>query len=466
MEHMKFAIKKISAAILIALLACAGCPAPAARAADLPAGDGAGPVLGFDLELRAEAAYFVSLDTDEVIYQKNADKRMMPASTTKIMTAALVMEICDDLDGTAVTVPQGVWNEFGDMQGLSNAGLKAGEELTMNQLLHCLLLQSANEAAVAIAEYYGGQAFIGMMNDKARELGCGDTLFSTAHGAFTENHYTTARDLATITRWALGVPGFWEITQKARYYKEETNKNEGVTLVSTIEMQDTASRYYTPYVKGIKSGTLDEAGRCLVTAAQKGGVSYMLVLLGAPYENDDRVWSDGTSVYADTRLCYDWAFENLELANIVDGLSAVADIKIRHAAGKDNLLLYPAGGLFTLVRADADGEEEITYDFSGLPEEVNAPIEVGDVLGSAKVYYGGKYAGEVDLISWEKVELDAFVLVMDSISDILTSTAAKIIYVVLLLVAIAYLYYVFVAVPIARKKQRRRRAAARRRGRK
>lgn len=411
--------------------------------------------LGFDVELSANAVYFMNMDTGIVIYSKNADAQVHPASTTKIMSAALAMELCDDLDNTIVTVPEDVWSSFNGLV-VSNAGLKVGEELTMNELIHCMMLQSANEAAVTVAEYYGYDAFIKMMNDKAAELGCTNTHFTNPHGAFVQDHYTSAHDMALITAWAMSVPGFWDISQKARYDKRETNKNEAVTLTTTILMQDSANRYYTPYIKGIKTGTLDEAGRCLVSAAQQDGVTYMLVILGAPLENTDQIWIDGTSSYTDTRLCYDWAFENLKLVNIVDPSTIVTEVKLRYAAQKDNLLLYPDGELYAIIRKDDEAAHEVRYVYDELPESVKAPVKEGDIIGKAKVYYGDMYIGETNLIARDTVEIDGFVMVMDAISAVLSSTVAMVIYGVLLVVVLLYLYYVLVVVPKARKKQRRR----------
>jgi D-alanyl-D-alanine carboxypeptidase len=450
--------KAFTAVVLIILMFSAMPAAPVAQAAEtIETLD-----VGFDVELTANAAYFINLDSGLVIYEKNANERVHPASTTKIMTAALVMTMCADLENTIVTVPEGVWSEF-EGEDVSNAGLKVGEELTMNQLLHCLLLQSANEAAVTIAEYYGYDVFVKAMNDKARELGCNDTNFENPHGFMGDNHYTSARDLAVITQWALSIPGLWDITQKSRYEKAQTNMNEAVTLVTTIEMQDPNSRYYTSYIKGIKTGTLDAAGRCLVSAAQRDGVTYLLVIMGAPYENVNTVWEDGTSSYTDTKLCYDWAFENLKLMNVVDNTEAVTEIKIRHAARRDNLLLYPVDDMYAVDRIDSEILHETRYEIIDVPESIKAPVNEGEVIGRAKVYYGDIYLGETDLVARETIERNVFTMIMDAMTDVLTSTVAKIIYVVLLIVVIFYLYYVKIVVPKAQKKHRKQLAQKKRR---
>lgn len=439
--------KKLSATILILVCIIVSAASPAAALDFVPID------YGFDEYVSANAAMLVNLDTDTIIYEKNADTRIHPASTTKIMSIALGLELCNDLEGTIVTIPNDVWVEF---QGLdvSHAGLKAGEEITMKDLLYCMMLQSANEASVALADYYGRDEFLRKMNQKAAELGCQDTHFNNPHGAFVADHYTTARDMLIITQWALTVPGFFEMSQLSRYYKAPTNLNDGVTLVSTNYMQDPGSRYYTPYIKGIKTGTLGStAGRCLVSAAEKDGVTYLCLVFGSPMEPDNRIWEDGNSSFTDTRVLCDWAFANLDLVNVVDGSTVAADIKIRFASDRDTLLLYPDGELYAIAPKDSEEPLTVHYEYD-LPENIKAPVQAGDVIGTAEVYYGGQYVGQVNLVSRENVSRSAFMMFIDTLGDILTSTVAKIIYIVLLLFVLLYLYYMLVAVPRAQKKKK------------
>ncbi len=412
---------------------------------------------GYPNEIRANAVYLVCLDTGEVILQKNADVQVHPASLTKIMAAALAMELCDDLENTMVTVPENVWDEFNGLN-ISTAGLRAGEVVPMYDMICCMMLQSGNEAASAVRDYFGGDAFIDQMNRKAQELGCTNTHFSNPHGVFSDNHYTSAHDMALITEWALSVPGFWEISQMSRYTKAATNLNEEYTLVTTVLMEDPQSGYYTDYIKGIKTGTTDEAGRCLASAAQKDGMTYLLIVMGGSFELDDRFWSQGQSAFTETRLIYDWAFGNLGLKNVCDPDTVVTEIPLRHASKKDSLLLYPAGELYTVVNLSAEQDPAVTYELADLPEEIEAPVSVGQVIGRATVLLDGEKVGELELVSREEVELDRFVLLMDTIGQLLSSPAAKVIYVVLLVFAALYLFYALVIVPKSNRRRRRKRS--------
>lgn len=410
---------------------------------------------GCDVELTCNAVYLKNLDTGEVILSKNADIQVHPASTTKIMSAALALSLCDDPENTMVTIADDIWVEF-DGLNVSSAGLKGGEVVSLYDLVCCMLLQSANEGASAVAEYFGWDYFIGLMNDKATELGCTGTHFTSPHGVFVADHYTTASDMAKITEWAMTVPGFYEISQMAYYTKAATNLNEEVTLVTTNYLQNPNSSLYTSYVKGIKTGTLDEAGRCLVSTAQKNGTTYLLVLLGGPFESDTRWKSEGaSSVFTETRLLYDWAFDNLELTSVTDTGAVVAEIGLKHASRRDTLLLYPAEDLFTMVNKNTEADPVVTFE-TEVPESVKAPITVGQEIGSAKVYLDGELVGEVALVAREDIPLDRFVLLMDGIQSVLTSTAAKIIYILLFFIVAFYLFYMLVVVPRAQKKRRRR----------
>ena len=448
---MNKTLKKTISLLLITLFTASLAPALAAESADY----------GFNVDVASNAALLISLDTGEVIYEKNADVQLHPASTTKIMTSALAMEMCADLKGTTVTVPEGVWAEF-DGLNVSTAGLVVGEELSMYDLVCCMMLQSGNEAASTVRDYYGSQAFLDMMNQKAAELGCTNPHFNNPHGVFSADHYTSARDLAIITQWALTVPGFKEISEMARYDKAETNKNEAVTLVSTILLQDPNSYYYSRdiNINGVKTGTTDEAGRCLVSTAQKGGMSFLLVTLGGPLETDSRYWElGGSSAFTDAMLIYKWAFDSLALENVVDVSEAVAEVELKYARAKDALLVYPDSAVFMVINKNAEGERVVTYA-TELPEDVKAPVTNGQQIGSARVMLDERYVGDVKLVAREEIPLSRFVMTMDIVAEVMSSRPAKIVYLVLIIAVMIYLWFAFVVVRNQKKNRKKRRRQA------
>lgn len=405
------------------------------------------------VEVTAEAAYIVNDDTGRVVYQKNADRRMYPASTTKIMSAALAMTMCGDIENTMVTVPYDVWVEF-DGIDISNAGIYGGEVMSMSDLVHCMLIQSANEAASSVAAYFGRDSFIEAMNRKAMELGCTGTHFVNPHGLFDENHYTTARDLYLITQWALTVPGFSEITSLSSYTLSETNVHSERDIYSTIMLQNSYSGYYTRYIKGIKTGTIDESGRCLVTRAESGGMSFTAVFLGCPFEIDTRFWDEGNSVFTNARLSFDWLFDNTAVSEVVKTGTPVSETALKYASEKDYLMLYAASPVSTIIQTGTGESPDITYETS-VPEEIEAPVADGQVIGSARVYSDGVYVGDVDLIAMEDIKKSYFIYIMDRINRVLTSTPAIICYALLLVLAALYSYYMLVVVRRAESERNR-----------
>lgn len=405
------------------------------------------------VEVTAEAAYIVNDDTGRVVYQKNADRRMYPASTTKIMSAALAMTMCGDIENTMVTVPYDVWVEF-DGIDISNAGIYGGEVMSMSDLVHCMLIQSANEAASSVAAYFGRDSFIEAMNRKAAELGCTGTHFVNPHGLFDENHYTTARDLYLITQWALTVPGFSEITSLSSYTLSETNVHSERDIYSTIMLQNSYSGYYTRYIKGIKTGTIDESGRCLVTRAESGGMSFTAVFLGCPFEVDTRFWDEGNSVFTNARLSFDWLFDNTAVSEVVKTGTPVSETALKYASEKDYLMLYAASPVSTIIQTGTGESPDITYETS-VPEEIEAPVADGQVIGSARVYSDGVYVGDVDLIAMEDIKKSYFIYIMDRINRVLTSTPAIICYALLLVLAALYSYYMLVVVRRAESERNR-----------
>ena len=160
-------------------------------------------------------------------------------------------------------------------------------------LLHGLMIRSGNDASLVLADYVCNgdiNQFVEMMNQKAQELGCQDTHFTNPHGLHDENHYTTARDLYLITKYAMTLPNFMEISSKVSYVLPATNKQETRRITTTNHLinQNAEGNYYYMYAKGIKTGAHDQAGYCLVSTAIRNGYSYMCVALGAPSVDEKR----------------------------------------------------------------------------------------------------------------------------------------------------------------------------------
>ncbi|MCD8006258.1 MAG: D-alanyl-D-alanine carboxypeptidase [Oscillospiraceae bacterium] len=355
-----------------------------------------------DFEVYSEAAYLVSLDTGDVVYTKNADEQLVPASLTKIMTAALLLELYqDDISALSTTYVCGTSACFDELYltGASTADIQIGEMVSYKDLLYALMLRSACEAANIIAYNVAGslEDFVEMMNDKAKELGCENTHFTNAHGLFYENHYTTAHDMAIITQYAMSLPLFTEIACTESYTMEATSYHEERTIIHTNYMMSKTNGgdYYYEYVKGIKTGTLDEAGRCLVSLAYKDGYSYLLVTLNAPMYDDN-----GNTVYynfIDHKNIYEWAFDNLAYTEIVSGTEEKAEVAVEYGDGQDYVIVVPAEKFSMMWNTNISTSS--IHEVITLSSDVVAPVSAGDVLGTLELQYSGETLAVIDLVS-------------------------------------------------------------------
>lgn len=355
-----------------------------------------------DFDVYSEAAYLLNLDTGEPLYQKNADKQLTPASLTKIMTAVLVLEqFANDISALSTTYVSGGYECYDELYltGCSTADIQPGEKLSYKDLLYALMLRSACEAANIIAVNIGGSlaGFAEMMNLKAAQLGMDNTHFTNAHGLFWENHYTTARDMAVLTQYALSLPMFAEISCSETYTMEATayHQERLISHTNVMMSKGNGGDYYYEYVKGIKTGTLDEAGRCLASTAYKDGYSYLLITLNAPQYD-----ADGNAVMynmIDHKAIYEWAFDNFEYTTIISDTEEVAEVPVEYGDGMDYVIVRPSEEYSRIwsKRVPADSvHREIE-----LESNVIAPVRAGDVLGKMELQYGGETLITVDLVA-------------------------------------------------------------------
>ena len=255
-------------------------------------------------ETAGEGVVLMEANTKAVIYEKNPDEKMYPASTTKILTAIVVLEHCS-LDETVVFTEECVDLE----EGAVTIDSVAGEEMLLKDVMYGLLLPSGNDCAMALALHVAGSisAFADMMNEKALEIGAKDSHFVNPSGLFNSNHYTTASDLALIARYAFQNSTFVDIISHPTYIIEPTNMNpESRVLINTHEMITPGNPDYNSHVIGGKTGYLYEAGRCLVTYAEKDGVTLLCVILDGSYYG----------IFGETQEMLEFGWNNFKVINI------------------------------------------------------------------------------------------------------------------------------------------------------
>ena len=320
--------------------------------------------------ISAEKAILLDSATDRVLYEKNADSQSLIASTTKIMTALVVCEQCNVLD--RMKIPK----EAVGIEG-SSMYLQEGEVLTIQELLYGLMLHSGNDAAVALAIYCGGtvEGFTEMMNDKARVLGLTGTHFENPNGLDSPGHYSTARDLAVLTDYAMDNPIF---------YKTVSAKN--VTVGNRYLRNHNKLLWQVEGADGVKTGYTKAAGRILVSSATRNGRRLIAVTINAP--ND---WQDHTELLED-------GFARYQVKNLVTAGEKLGTVEI--AGGEEGCVEILAAEDFSYSVAE---DEEPSVELTGAGF-VYAPVAEGGDAGFAYVCLNGKAVGKVPVVYGKTVE--------------------------------------------------------------
>lgn len=294
------------------------------------------------MKIYSESAILIEAKTGKILYEKNIHDRKYPASTTKILTAILALEKCD-LDEKA-TVSKNAINSLED--GYAKADIQIGETFTIAELLDVMMVQSANEAAVVIAEHISGSVseFAKLMNQKAKEIGCTDSNFVNPNGMHNENHYSSAYDLALIAKYCMKNETFRKLANKmecslprTEYWQDEQIEEHGErNFKNTNKLLIEGNRYYYPYAIGIKTGFTTPAKNCLISASNKDGFETIAVVLHA------ETTEDGLSArYLDTINLFEYGYSNYKLediqkeypADMFKEVSAVPDVEQENIEG-------------------------------------------------------------------------------------------------------------------------------------
>lgn len=312
-------------------------------------------------ETSARAAVLMDVNSNRILYSKNMDEKLAMASTTKIMTILVAIE-SGKLD-EKVTVSK----KASHMEG-SSIYLREGERHTVNDLLYAIMLRSGNDAAVAVAEHIGGsvEGFADMMNKKALEIGAKNTRFANPHGLDSEGHYTTARDLALITSYALKNPVFSSIvSSKKKIIEGPPNENWDRVMINKNKML-----WQFDGSDGVKTGFTNKAGRCLVSSATRDGLQIVCVVL-----NCGPMWNDSSTLL-------EYAFKNYEKKKVVEKDRIFKVVQVNN--GKEKFVgVRPSEDFALALRADEINNVKLIADDL---RAAQAPFKKGDDAGRLEVY--------------------------------------------------------------------------------
>jgi len=346
--------------------------------------------------INSNAAVAMDADSSIVLYNKGMNKKIYPASTTKILTAILAIENLNldksvVVSKTAINIP---WDS-------SSVYLKEGEIISVNDLLYCLLLNSGNDAANVLAEAVSKdiKTFVNLMNEKVKEIGCSNTHFNNAHGYSDDNHYTTALDMAKIFRYCIQNETFVKIISTKSYIVAKTNKTNSERYLNNtnrliLKKEDSIYSRYYEYCIGGKTGFTNEAGRTLVTFAKKGDETIIVAVFGAS--------SSGTQDvrYTDAINLFNYSFNNFNKKTIAEAKNYSfnyinTDKKLNYSVGlKEDL---------AILSSNSDNQD-LSYvinidetNLKGMTEDTFKEVTVGTIIFTFQDDEGNTYEAVQDL---------------------------------------------------------------------
>ena len=421
-----------------------------------------------DPEVSAPHVVLADPDSGEVFFCRDETARISPASLTKIMTVLLAAEAVErgevSLSDEVMASPNITYDLVDDG---STAGITSGEILTLESLLQCALVASANEACNIIAEHVDGSisVFIDRMNARAGELGCSDTHFANTHGLPNEDHYSTAWDMFLISREAVSHDIFARICSLTEITVPATEVSGPRTFKNTNALlgdNDWYKGYFYEGANGVKTGHTQAAGYCLIATAHREDISLLSVVTGAEATTRE----DGTlevGSFADTVKLFDWVFNNYSRRDVLRSTEIVADLPVAMGA-TDMVSVRPQSSVTVLLPDDYDlsaFDREIVYTHELNGETLTAPISAGDVLGEITVSRGGRVFGRTALVATKSVQLSRMEYIRSEIAAFFRSKVVRIVIAVLLFLILVYVVLV-VRYWILRQRHLRSRRAARR----
>ena len=394
-----------------------------------------------DPDIRAKAALLVDADTGTVLYDKNCHTELPMASITKVMSALLVLEA---VDRGQLRMEQEVTATQSAMKGMvedgSTADIKVGETLTVEQLLYCMLVVSANETCNILGEAVAGtvDAFVEKMNQRAQELGCVNTHFANTTGLTQSGHYSSAWDIYLITREAMKHDTFMTIVNTKAYTVPATNmtdKERELHSTNALISNWRMTGYLYSGAQGIKTGSTDAAGLCLVSSAVRGSRTLISVVLGC---EEVKTETGGTRVesFSETARMFDWGFDNFSTRTVLEENELIREVPVALSNEVSTVAVHPAYTAEAILPNDLELdqlERVVTLN----AEAVDAPVAAGDELGSITIRYDGTDYVTVPLLAVADVSASRFLLARRAIGDFFSRTPVKIAVIVILLLAVA-----------------------------
>lgn|GEM_PF-420097 len=395
-----------------------------------------------DFDISCSSVILYNLEYGKVLFSKNADERIYPAALAKLMTALLAFEYWENSDRLVadVTVSDiAVKRATG-----TKMNFKSGEVVPFEELLYALAVGGANDAACAVAERISGtvDAFAERMTERAKELGCTDTYFDNPMGIHSTLMYTTLRDMLRITVELYKHDDFIRMASLASYTLPATNKSaeRKITNRNYVVNPSTQLGYYIPGVMGMCTGNTPEAGYCGADALEYAGLTNIVIVSGGT------VTGSRTNHFIDIKKLLNFAKNSFGQYTVLEKGHIVSELPVRLGKEQDYTLLVTENAVELLLPkgyAADDVKTEPVVSVKG----ADAPVRIGDVFGYVNIYYKGKLAAEVKVVSQTNITRSVYLYAVSSIQELLTSDGAQFfLKIALIVVIISMIFLVIVLV--------------------
>lgn len=420
---------------------------------------------------RAAAVYCTT--ADRVLWSKNIDATVYPASTVKIMTAILAIEHFEGRYDENITVTaESIKGAAGN-----RISLRIGEIVTVNDLLCAVIIGGANDAALVLACEVAGSvgAFVDMMNEKAAALGMKNTFYTNPTGLHDAKMFTTVSDIIKLASYAQNMNRFMDTASIARYVMSATNlsklryiANKNYLVSSYVEY-----KYYYPLANGMNSGSTNEAGQCIVATASKNGLNYIAVVMGAdkytkvvqaageitnPDGTISRVDEKTETVvcsYPEAKRLLEYAMKSFSYRKVLAASEMICEIPVSLGSSVDHVTLLPEKTVELYLSNDIDLDAELERSWELYVDSLTAPVKSGDVAGLLTLRCGGEVVASVELVAKNNVERSGFLYIMDNIKNEMKKPALRLLTAAFIIGII--LYVIGMAVWRSRKKAEARR---------
>ena len=410
-----------------------------------------------DLPIKSENVLLYSEYDDRYLYKKNADMSMKPGPTVKTLVGVMVFEKFEDRLDQKITVTE---KNLEGKEGLL-VYFEAGEVLTIRQLLYALLMYGANDASVILVHYYMEDEekptgddisdFVTLMNERAKELGCTDTVYKNVTGLDERGAKTILKDIIKIAVYAASLEGFTDFTSRDRYIIDATKTNIGRVILSRNHLVSTyrTDAYRTVGVTGMNYGATDETGECLVVSSEYGGKKYFIAIMGGfTDENGKQVeFEDAIYLLKYART----AFGYIEV--LKKGI-VKTQVKVLFSSTVDTVAVVPTKSVTMFLPLDTNVEEDITYKTVVYKNELEAPVREGEAVGELTICYNGEEICKVPLVTSTSVEQSKLLYMLDVTKKFVTSPGFIFSAVVFIVLIIGYA--VIKSVFIKRRQRRRK----------